>query len=164
MFRVMSRFCLISLITISTMANSQSLDGDQLLSANACTACHAQSSKMVGPSFDSISARYGASAGAVARLARSIKAGGAGKWGPIPMPAQNFLSDSHAEVMAAHILGYRMPTSNPSPVLPPVGNSSNPIGNSGTSSSIEVARKKCEELGFKSGTEAFGNCVLKLSE
>jgi hypothetical protein len=34
----------------------------------------------------------------------------------------------------------------------------------GAGLTIETAAKKCEELGFKSGTEAFGNCVLKLSK
>ena len=29
---------------------------------------------------------------------------------------------------------------------------------------INDAKKKCAELGFKSGTETFGNCVLKLSK
>ena len=32
------------------------------------------------------------------------------------------------------------------------------------SMSIESATKKCEEIGFKLGTESFGNCVLKLSK
>lgn len=30
-------------------------------------------------------------------------------------------------------------------------------------SSMEEARKKCIELGFKQNTESFGNCILKLS-
>jgi hypothetical protein len=29
---------------------------------------------------------------------------------------------------------------------------------------IEDSKKKCSDLGFKSGTEAFGNCVLKLTK
>ena len=29
---------------------------------------------------------------------------------------------------------------------------------------MDDAKKKCAELGFKSGTETFGNCVLKLSK
>lgn len=29
---------------------------------------------------------------------------------------------------------------------------------------IDDAKKKCADLGFKSGTETFGNCVLKLSK
>ena len=30
--------------------------------------------------------------------------------------------------------------------------------------SVESAKQKCEELGFKSGTEKFGDCVLRLSK
>ena len=30
--------------------------------------------------------------------------------------------------------------------------------------SIDEGKKKCADLGFKAGTEAFGNCVLKLSK
>ena len=30
--------------------------------------------------------------------------------------------------------------------------------------SLEDAKKKCTELGFKAGTESFGNCVLKISK
>jgi hypothetical protein len=30
--------------------------------------------------------------------------------------------------------------------------------------SIDDAKKKCADLGFKAGTEQFGNCVLKLSK
>jgi hypothetical protein len=29
---------------------------------------------------------------------------------------------------------------------------------------MEDAKKKCADLGFKAGTEQFGNCVLKLSK
>ncbi|WP_216185611.1 hypothetical protein [Polynucleobacter sp. MWH-HuK1] len=29
---------------------------------------------------------------------------------------------------------------------------------------MDDAKKKCADLGFKSGTEAFGNCVLRLSK
>lgn len=30
--------------------------------------------------------------------------------------------------------------------------------------SLEDAKSKCRDLGFKAGTEAYGNCVLKLSK
>ena len=30
--------------------------------------------------------------------------------------------------------------------------------------SMNAAKSKCEDLGFKAGTEAFGNCVLRLSK
>jgi cytochrome c len=37
-------------------------------------------------------------------LAKSIKAGGSGKWGPVPMPAQAALSDADALTLAKWIL------------------------------------------------------------
>ena len=40
--------------------------------------------------------------------------------------------------------------------------SSQSTANSGAS--LEDAKKKCADLGFKMGTEGFGNCVLKLSK
>ena len=33
-----------------------------------------------------------------------------------------------------------------------------------TSLSIEQAKAKCVDLGFKQGTEQFGNCVLKFTK
>ncbi|MEY4421361.1 MAG: hypothetical protein RLZZ498_1957, partial [Pseudomonadota bacterium] len=38
-------------------------------------------------------------------LAKSIKAGGSGKWGPIPMPPQAQLSDADAKALATWVLG-----------------------------------------------------------
>ena len=32
------------------------------------------------------------------------------------------------------------------------------------SNNIESAKNKCSDLGFKSGTEGFGKCVLQLSK
>jgi S-disulfanyl-L-cysteine oxidoreductase SoxD len=70
---------------------------NQLLSKNKCTACHAQGSRLVGPSWNEIRTKYAgtyASGGkvegkdVVAYLAGKIKQGGQGAWGPIPMPAQ----------------------------------------------------------------------------
>ena len=73
-----------------------------LAQRSACMACHAVERKMVGPSYKDIAAKYkGTDA---AKLAASIKAGGAGKWGPIPMPAQPNLKDEDAKILAAWIL------------------------------------------------------------
>ena len=56
-----------------------------LLNKHTCTACHAQSTKVVGPSFNDIAKKY---SGKADYLASKIKSGGSGVWGPIPMPAQ----------------------------------------------------------------------------
>ena len=36
--------------------------------------------------------------------------------------------------------------------------------NKQSSTNIEQVKDKCKELGFKTGSEAFGNCVLRLSK
>ena len=59
-----------------------------VLDKNACLACHGMSSKLVGPSFKDIAARYKTTDGAVSLLSGKIKSGGQGNWGAIPMPAQ----------------------------------------------------------------------------
>jgi len=67
-----------------------------LTQKHSCTACHAMSNKLVGPSFQEIAKKH---AGKVDYLAGKIKAGGSGVWGPVPMPAQS-LSDADAKTIA----------------------------------------------------------------
>ena len=67
-----------------------------LLQKNNCTACHAVDKKILGPSFQEIAKKH---SGKTEYLAGKIKSGGAGVWGPIPMPAQS-LSDGEAKSIA----------------------------------------------------------------
>jgi cytochrome c len=71
---------------------------------NNCMACHAADKKMVGPSYNDVAKKYAGQKDAAANLAKSIKAGGSGKWGPVPMPAQAALSDADALTLATWIL------------------------------------------------------------
>ncbi|MCH7342278.1 c-type cytochrome [Pelomonas sp. CA6] len=64
-----------------------------LLKKNSCTACHAQNSKLVGPSFQEIAQRHGGRADAAGYLAEKIRSGGVGVWGQIPMPPQTLSAD-----------------------------------------------------------------------
>lgn len=65
----------------------------------ACNACHGMDNKILGPGFREIAKKYSARADAVEYLAGKIKAGGAGVWGAVPMPAQG-LSASEAKQIA----------------------------------------------------------------
>ena len=77
----------------------------QLAQKNACVACHQAERKLVGPSYAEIAKRYAGQANAVATLAESIRKGGSGKWGPVPMPAQPNLSEADARTLAEWVLG-----------------------------------------------------------
>lgn len=75
-----------------------------LAQKNACLACHAVDKKLVGPAFQEIAKKYAGQTDAQTQITKSIKAGGSGKWGPIPMPAQAALSEADASTLAAWIL------------------------------------------------------------
>ena len=57
-----------------------------LLPRNGYTAPHAVDKKVVGPAYNEVAAKYKGDAGAAAKLAAKVKAGGSGVWGQGPMP------------------------------------------------------------------------------
>jgi cytochrome c len=76
-----------------------------LAKKHACTACHAVDKKLVGPSYQDVAKKYAGQKDAVAQLSESIKKGGSGKWGPVPMPPQAALSDADLKTLATWVLG-----------------------------------------------------------
>lgn len=76
----------------------------QLAQKNSCTACHAVDKKLIGPAYHDVAKKYAGNKDAVAQLAESIRKGGAGKWGPVPMPAQPSLSEADAKLLAEWVL------------------------------------------------------------
>jgi len=76
----------------------------KLLNASACMACHTLDKRVVGPSFREVAAKYAGDGGATAKLADKIRKGGAGAWGPVPMPPHPQLSDGDLSQMVAWIL------------------------------------------------------------
>jgi cytochrome c len=94
-------------ILMATLAASQlgvALADQALAQKNACMACHAVDKKLMGPLYKDVAAKYAKDKNAASKLAASIKAGGAGKWGQIPMPAQAALSEADAKTLAVWIL------------------------------------------------------------
>ena len=75
-----------------------------LATKSACLGCHAVDKKLVGPAYKDVAAKYKGGADAEAKLAASIKAGGSGKWGPVPMPPQAALKDDELKLLAAWVL------------------------------------------------------------
>jgi cytochrome c len=93
-----------ALIVMSATFAAPAFANLDLAKKNACMACHGVDKKVVGPSYQDVAKKYAGQKDAVANLAKSIKAGGSGKWGPVPMPAQAALSDADANTLAAWIL------------------------------------------------------------
>ena len=79
-------------------AASTAKPATELLKQYACFACHQIDTKVVGPAFKDVAAKY---AGKADYLAGKIKSGSSGVWGPIPMPAQEALPEADLATIAA---------------------------------------------------------------
>ncbi len=70
-----------------------------LAQKHTCTACHGAESKIVGPGFKEIAAKYAGRTDVETYFVGKIKAGGQGAWGAISMPAQT-LPEADAKTIA----------------------------------------------------------------
>ncbi|RYF13984.1 MAG: c-type cytochrome [Comamonadaceae bacterium] len=91
-------------LALALAAATPAFASKELAQKNACLACHGIDKKLVGPAFQDVAKKYSGQQDAAATLVKSIKAGGSGKWGPVPMPAQAALSDADAQSLAAWVL------------------------------------------------------------
>jgi cytochrome c len=60
--------------------------------------------KVVGPSYKEIAAKYAGDAAARDMLIAKVKNGGSGTWGPVPMPPNAHVSDENIAIMVDWIL------------------------------------------------------------
>jgi cytochrome c551/c552 len=81
--------------------------GEQLVQKSGCVACHAVDRKVVGPSYKEIAAKYAGDKDAADKLAKKVKAGGAGVWGQMPMPPHPQLSDADLQAMVKYVLALK---------------------------------------------------------
>jgi cytochrome c len=96
---------LISVLAVSAlMVSAPAFASKEIASKNACMGCHAVDKKVVGPSYKDIAAKYKGQADAVDKLAKKVKAGGSGVWGPVPMPANAAISEADAKTVTKWIL------------------------------------------------------------
>jgi cytochrome c len=78
-----------------------------LAQAKNCMACHALDRKVVGPAYKDVAAKYKGDKSAVDKLALKILKGGAGVWGPVPMPANAQVNEAEAQKLAAWVLSLK---------------------------------------------------------
>ena len=78
---------------------------DQALAqTKGCMACHQVATKVVGPAYKDVAAKYKDQADAAGMLAAKVKAGGVGTWGQAPMPPQPTLNDDETKTLVAWVL------------------------------------------------------------
>jgi cytochrome c len=72
-----------------------------------CMACHSVEKKVVGPAYKDIAKKYAGQKDAVDMLAGKIQKGGAGVWGPIPMPANAQVNAAEAKTLATWVMSLK---------------------------------------------------------
>ena len=99
---------IIDLLVVSTLAvTSTSQASTDLTRKYNCVACHAESGRKVGPSYQDIAKKYAGQADAADRLAKKIRSGGSGVWGAMPMPPHPQVSEADARTLSAYILSVK---------------------------------------------------------
>jgi cytochrome c len=88
---------------VLTQVSAMAISPQALAQEKGCFACHAIDHKVVGPAFKDVAAKYHHNLKYVQYLAKHIKNGNAGIWGPVPMPPQN-VTQAQAEELARFIL------------------------------------------------------------
>lgn len=92
------------LFALATVATAPAFANADLAQKKNCMACHAIDKKVVGPGYKEVAAKYAGQKDAVDKLAQKIIKGGAGVWGPVPMPANAQVSEAEAKQLVQWIM------------------------------------------------------------
>ena len=104
----MKRILITAALSAAAILSTAPAFADQALAKKKnCMACHAVATKLVGPSYKDVAAKYKGDAGAAAKLAAKVIKGGSGAWGAIPMPANPQVSEAEAKTLVAWVLSQK---------------------------------------------------------
>jgi cytochrome c len=87
-------------VVAALAAGAQAAPLDDISAKAGCAACHAKDKKVVGPAFKEIAAKYKGQ-DVTAKLSEKVRKGGAGVFGPIPMPPHGADKISDADLKTA---------------------------------------------------------------
>jgi len=88
-----------------TTAPGAPLSAETLATKYGCLSCHKVNTKVVGPAFKDVAAKYRSDPAALDKISEQIHNGGAGKWGPAVMPPYHTLvTDAQADALARWIM------------------------------------------------------------
>jgi cytochrome c len=93
--------------TESAGGSAGSATGEKLMASLDCSTCHKVDTKVIGPAFQEIAAKYDASQANIDMLAKKIISGGSGNWGNIAMTPHPSLPEADAKEIVQYILSLK---------------------------------------------------------
>lgn len=94
-------------VVLSALASSSAMANADLAKAKNCMACHAVATKLVGPAYKDVAAKYAGQKDGEAKLTAKVLKGGSGAWGAVPMPANPQVSEAEAKTLVKWILAQK---------------------------------------------------------
>ena len=98
---------LVGVLAVSALSSQVAMANPDLAKAKNCMACHAVSTKLVGPAFKDVAAKYAGQKDAENKLVAKVMKGGSGTWGAIPMPTNPQVSDAEAHTLIKWVLAQK---------------------------------------------------------
>ncbi len=102
------------LLVMTLSAEPRQANVEKLMNDSDCRSCHSADRKVVGPAYGDIATKYATQGGAAEKLARSIREGGSGNWGNVPMTPHPDLKDDQLAEIVTWILSLK-PAADPAP-------------------------------------------------
>jgi cytochrome c len=103
---VASAVCMVATTLLGPIAAHAS---EELARAKGCLACHSVDTKVVGPAYKDVAAKYAGQADAENKLVTKVLKGSTGVWGFVPMPPNAGVSEEEAHVLVKWILSRAKP-------------------------------------------------------
>jgi cytochrome c len=94
-------------LTAGVLVSNVAMANADLAKAKNCMACHAVASKLVGPSYKDVAAKYAGQKDAEDKLTQKVLKGGSGVWGATPMPANAQVSEAEARTLVKWVLSQK---------------------------------------------------------
>jgi cytochrome c len=105
---MMNKLLYVTFSALAASAISTPVFADLKLATDKnCMSCHSVEKKVIGPAYKDIAKKYAGQKDAVDMLAGKIQKGGAGVWGPIPMPANAQVNAAEAKTLATWVMSLK---------------------------------------------------------
>jgi cytochrome c len=92
---------------LSALASTSAMAQADLAKAKNCMTCHAIGTKVVGPAYKDVAAKYAGQKDAEDKLVAKVLKGGSGSWGAVPMPANPQVSEAEAHTLVKWVLSQK---------------------------------------------------------
>ena len=92
---------------LAVLTSNMAMASPELAKAKNCMACHAIGTKVIGPAYKDVAAKYAGQKDAEDKLTKKVMKGGTGAWGTMVMPANPQVTEAEARTLVKWVLSQK---------------------------------------------------------